>query len=98
LTRYRTGLVPERAAEVNRLEKTLPGANIKLSDVATDIVSVSGRRMLEALTAGATDAPAVTELAQDKVRTKRPALAAARHGQIGPHQRFLLAQQLAHIE
>src|SRR6187200_1921271 len=58
-------------------------------------MGVSGRRMLQALITGATDA---AELAQGKLRNKRPALAAALRGQIGPHQRFLLAQQLAHIE
>jgi transposase len=98
LTRYRTSLVQERSAEVNRLQKTLEGANIKLGDVATDILGVSGRRMLQALIAGATDAAAVAELAQGKLRNKRPALAAALQGQMGSHQRFLLAQQLAHIE
>jgi transposase len=98
LTRYRTSLVQERTAEVNRLQKTLEGANIKLGNVATDIMGVSGRRMLRALIDGPTDAAAVAELAQGKLRNKRPALAAALRGQIGPHQRFLLAQQLTHIE
>src|SRR3954447_14592980 len=98
LTRYRTSLVQERTAEVNRLQKTLEGANIKLGDVATDILGVSGRRMLRALIDGTTDAAAIAELAQGKVRDQRPALARALCGQIGPHQRFLLAQQLAHIE
>jgi transposase len=98
LTRYRTSLVQERTAEINRLQKTLEGANIKLGDVATDILGVSGRQMLRALIDGVTDAAIVAELAQGKLRNKRPALAAALHGQIGAHQRFLLAQQLAHIE
>jgi len=73
LTRYRTSLVQERSAEVNRLQQTLDGATIKLGDVATDIVGVSGRRMLRALIAGATDAAAIAELAQGKLRDKRPA-------------------------
>jgi transposase len=98
LTRYRTSLVQERTAEVNRLQKTLEGANIKLGDVATDVVGVSGRRMLRALIDGATDAAAVADLAQGKLRGKRPALERALRGQIGAHQRFLLTQQLAHIE
>jgi transposase len=98
LTRYRTSLVQERSAEVNRLQKTLEGANIKLGDVATDILGVSGRRMLRALIDGATAATTVAELAQGKLRNKRPALAAALNGQVGAHHRFLLAQQLAHIE
>ena len=46
LTRYRTRLVRERTAEVNRLQKTLEGANIKLASVATDILGMSGREML----------------------------------------------------
>jgi len=54
LTRYRTTLVRERAAEVNRLQKTLEGANIKLASVATDIMGKSGREMLDALVAGST--------------------------------------------
>src|SRR5215211_9293237 len=56
LTRYRTALVRERAAEVSRLHKTLEGANIKLASVATDIMGKSGRQMLKALIAGSTDA------------------------------------------
>jgi len=64
LTRYRTALVDERAAEVNRLQKTLEGANIKLAAVATDPLGVSGRQMLEALVAGTTAAPVLAELAQ----------------------------------
>src|SRR3954463_6025984 len=96
LTRYRTSLVQERSAEVNRLQKTLEGANIKLGDVATDILGVSARRMLRALIDGTTDAAAIADLAQGKLRGKRSALEQALHGQIGAHQRFLLAQQLAH--
>jgi transposase len=98
LTRYRTSLVQERAAEVNRVQKTLEGANLKLGDVATDVMGVSGRKILRAIIAGASDATALAELAQGRLRDKRPALAAALRGQIGAHQRFLLAQQLAHIE
>src|SRR3712207_3022852 len=52
LTRYRTSLVQERSAEVNRLQKTLEGANIKLGDVATDIMGLSSRQMLAALAGG----------------------------------------------
>ena len=62
LTRYRTTLVRERTAEVNRLQKTLEGANIKLAAVASDVVGVSGRQMLAALVAGTTDAAALAHL------------------------------------
>jgi transposase len=98
LTRYRTSLVQERSAEVNRLQKTLEGANIKLGDVATDIMGLSSRQMLAALAAGETDAAAMAQLAHGRLRDKRPQLERALAGRIGPHQRFLLARQLAHID
>jgi transposase len=98
LTRYRTSLVQERSAEVNRLQKTLEGANIKLGDVATDIMGLSSRQMLAALVGGETDAAMMAQLAQGRLREKLPALERALAGCIGPHQRFLLARQLAHID
>ena len=98
LTRYRTSLVQERSAEVNRLQKTLEGANIKLGDVATDIMGLSSRQMLAALAGGETDAAVMAQLAQGRLRDKLPALERALAGRVGPHQRFLLARQLAHID
>ena len=67
LTRYRTSLVHERTAEVNRLQKTLEGANIKLASVVSDVTGVSARAMLGALIAGQEDAAALAELAQGAV-------------------------------
>lgn len=98
LTRYRTTLVRERTAEANRLQKTLEGANIKLASVATDILGKSGREMLAALVAGATDAAAMAQSARGRMRAKLPALAQALVGQFGAHQRFMVAQQLAHVD
>ncbi len=98
LVRYRTTLVRERAAEVNRLQKTLEGANIKLAAVATDIMGTSGRAILAALVAGTTPPAALTELARGRMRTKRSQLEQALTGRMAPHQRFLLAQQLAHVD
>jgi transposase len=98
LTRYRTSLIRERTAEVNRLQKTLEGANIKLASVATDIMGTSGRAMLAALVAGTTDAQTLAELAKGRLREKLPDLERALTGQMAAHQRFLLAQQLAHID
>ena len=98
LTRYRTSLLQERSAKVNRLQKTLEGANIKLSAVATDIMGKSGRDMLAALVAGRTDAAALAQLARGKMREKVPQLEKALQGQFAAHQRFLVAQQLAHID
>jgi transposase len=98
LTRYRTALVRERAAEVNRIQKTLEGANVKLGDVASDILGVSARRMLEALISGTTDPAALADLAVDKLRSKVPQLERALNGQFGAHHRFLLGQQLKHLD
>jgi transposase len=98
LTRYRTALVQERVAEVNRLQKVLEGANVKLPSVASNVVGVSGRAMLERLVAGETDAAALADLARGRLRQKLPQLERALAGRFGPHQRFLVAQQLAHLD
>jgi transposase len=98
LTRYRTSLVRERTAAANRLQKTLEGANIKLASVATDILGKSGREILAALVAGETDGVALAQLAQGRLREKLPQLEQALVGCIGPHQRFLVAEHLAHID
>jgi transposase len=98
LGRYRTTLVQERSAEVSRLQKTLEGANIKLASVATDIMGKSGRQMLRALIEGSTDTSAMAQLAVGKLRAKIPQLERALRGCSGAHQRFLIAQQLAHID
>ena len=98
LPRYRTALVRERAAEQNRLQKTLEGANIKLSAVATDLMGVSARQMLAALCAGRTDTEQIAQLAKGRLREKIPQLEQALVGDFRAHQRFLVAQQLAHID
>lgn len=98
LTRYRTSLVQERTREANRLQKTLEGANLKLGDVASDVLGVSGRAMLTALVAGTTDAAVLADLAVGKLRGKLAALQQALEGRMAAHQRFLLAEQLQRIE
>jgi transposase len=98
LTRYRTSLVRERTAAANRLQKTLEGANIKLASVATDILGKSGREILAALVAGETDGAALAQFAQGRLREKIPQLERALVGRVGPHQRFLVAEQVAHID
>ncbi|CAN5515829.1 IS110 family transposase [soil metagenome] len=97
LTRSRTALVRERSAEINRLAKVLEGANIKLGSVASEITGVSGRAMLQALVDGETDPEVLAELARGQLRRKLPQLVAALTGTFGPHQRFLVDRQLAHI-
>ncbi|GHO89430.1 IS110 family transposase [Dictyobacter formicarum] len=72
LTRYRKGLVKERTQEVNRLEKTLEGANVKLASVVTDVLGVSGRAMLQAMAAGCEDAAVLAELARAACVRRKP--------------------------
>ena len=98
LTRYRTTLVRERAAEVNRIQKVLEGANIKLAGVASDVLGASGQAMLRALIAGETDSRVLADLAKGRLRNKRELLEQALAGRVRPHHRFLLAEQLGHIE
>lgn len=98
LTRYRTAIVRERAAEQNRLQKTLEGANIKLSAVASDLMGVSARQMLSALCTGGSEAAQMAQLAKGRLREKIPQLEQALVGDFRAHQRFLVAQQLAHID
>ncbi len=98
LTRYRTTLVRERSAEVNRLQKTREGANIKLAAVASNIVGRSGREILEALVAGPVQPAALAQLARGRRRAKLPQLEQALAGRFTEHQRFLVAQQLAHVD
>jgi transposase len=98
LTRYRTTLVRERSAEVNRLQKTLEGANIKLGAVASSLAGRSAREMIEGLLADSPDPARLADLARGRLREKLPELERALTGRVGPHQRFLLAQQLAHID
>jgi transposase len=98
LTRYRTALVEERAAEVNRLQKTLEGANIKLGSVVSDVVGVSARQMLDGLVEGTASAADLAQFAQKRLREKLPELERALSGRFGAHQRFLVARQLAHLD
>lgn len=98
LVRYRTTLVRERSAEVNRLQKTLEGANIKLASVASDPLGLSGREMLNALVDGSTDVASMADMARGKMRAKRGLLERALAGRMEAHQRFLLTEQLCHID
>lgn len=98
LTRYRTRLVQERTRLVNRVQKLLEGANIKLSSVATDIMGISARAMLAEIAAGQTDPRLMAALARGRLRAKLPQLEKALTGIVLPHHRFLLAKQLAHID
>ena len=97
LTRYRRRLVQTRSSEVNRLQKVLEDANIKLASVATDVMGVSGRAMLNALLAGERDPEELAELSKGRLRQKMPELILALEGRFRPHHARLLARMLAHI-
>ena len=98
MTRYRATLVQERARVVNRVQKLLEEMNIKLASVATDVLGVSGRAMLEALVADRLRPAEMAQLARGRLRTKIPELEKALTGIVGQRQRKLLALQLAHID
>ena len=98
LTRTRTVITRERTREVQRLEKLLEDAGIKLSSVATDITGVSGRAMLEALIAGERDPAVIAELAQRRMRSKIPALTEALTGRFSDHHRFMTRLFLDRID
>ncbi len=98
LTRARTALTRERSREVQRLEKLLEDAGIKLSSVACDIVGVSGRAMLEALIAGNNDPGALADLAKRRLRSKIPALTEALTGRFNEHHAFLARVHLDLID
>ena len=97
LTRQRTQLVGEKTAVANRIQKVLEDANIKLASVATDVLGVSGRAMLEALCAGETDPEQLAELARKRLREKIPQLRLALAGRMTDHHRFLLRMHLDHV-
>jgi transposase len=98
LTRTRTAITRERAREVQRLEKLLEGSGIKLSAVATDLIGVSGRAMLEALIDGQRDPAQLAELAQRRLRSKIPALTEALTGRFSAHHAFLARMHLDLID
>jgi transposase len=98
LTRTRTAITRERSREVQRLEKLLEDAGIKLSAVATDIVGVSGRAMLQALADGERDPRVLASLAQKRLRTKTPQLIEALTGRFTEHHAFLVRMHLGLID
>ena len=98
LTRHRTNFVRERATLVNRVQKTLESANIKLASVATDVMGVSGRKMLEAIIEGKANASEMAELAKGRLREKREQLSKALEGRVKPHHQFVLAELLCQVD
>ena len=98
LTRYRSSLVQARARLVNRLQKVLEDANLKLAGVATDITGVSARALLAALLEGETGLQVLASLARGRLQAKREELARALDGRMWDHHRFMLTELLAHLD
>lgn len=98
LIRYRTSLIQERTREVNRVQKVLEDANIKLGSVASNVLGVSGREMLEQIIAGQDDPTRLAQLARGVLRKKIAELERALTGRIRDSHRLLLRLHLEHID
>jgi transposase len=98
LVRYRRSIVDERAREINRIQKVLEGANIKLSSVVSDIMGVSAREMLNALANGESEPQNLATKAKGTMKNRISELKSALKGIVGEHQQFMLLVQLKHIE
>jgi len=98
LTRYRKSLITERTRSINRLHKVLQDANIKLSSVVSDIMGVSSRSMLEALSREQSDPSQLASLARGRLREKRSELEKALDGIVKSHHRFMIVAHLEHID
>lgn len=98
VVRYRRSIIRQRAQVVNRIQKVLEGANIKLSNVATDVVGASGKAMLKAMINGTEDPKVLAEMAKGRLRKKRTELEEALKGLISAHQRMMLESLLRHLD
>jgi transposase len=98
LTRYRTSLIQERTRAVNRLQKVLEDANIKLAAVVSDMQGVSARQMIEGLIAGGAESAQLADRARGTLRNKREMLEEALLGRVRSHHRLLLRELLDHID
>lgn len=100
LVRYRRSMVQERSREINRLHKVLEGANIKLTNVVSNVLGISGREMVEELIkeSDGKDIAIIAKLARGKMKDKIPELERALKGTMGAHQRMIISAQLEHID
>lgn len=98
LSRYRTKLNNNIAAEKNRLQKYLEDANIKLSSVATDTLGVSGRNMIREIIKGNTDRDELSNLAKGRLNSKKEELKKSFNSRVTEHHRKLIEMSLNHIE
>ncbi len=98
LTRCRRSLLQERSRVVERIQKVLEGGNIKLSSVASDVVGVSGRAILEAMINGVDDPKVLAEMSKGALRNKKTSLEEALQGVMGEHQKTVLGTHLRHLD
>ncbi len=98
LTRYRQSLIREQASVSNRVQKLAESGNIKLSQVASDALGVSGRRMLRALANGETDVEKMSQMARTRLRNRLPELKQALEGRLTRAQRWVLGELLDRYE
>ena len=98
LTRQRTQYLGDRARVINRIQKTLESANIKLASVATKIMGKSGRAILDALAAGKLSPEQMAELVHHRMNAKKPAMREALNGCMTDHHRFMLGELLSQID
>jgi transposase len=98
ITRYRRQLIEERSREIQRLQKTLEDANVKLTSVASDVLGVTGRLILDALCAGERDPDRLAEMAKQKLRAKIGDLRQAVPGRFNNHHARMVKELLAHID
>ena len=98
LTRYRKKLIDQRAGEIQRLDKVLQDAGVKISSVASKVLGVSTRNMLDALVAGERDPQVLADMALKKMRAKIPQLIEALAGRFGAHHAVLVRHILEHID
>jgi transposase len=98
LTRYRETLLDDRTRVLNRIQKLLEGANLKLAAVVTDMQGVSAQQILRALVGGETDPALLAQLACGKLQKKQAELERALEGQFHVHHRFVLTRLLSHLD
>jgi transposase len=98
LTRARKQLTREKASHVQRIDKTLQAANIKLGSVLSNIMGQSGRVLLEALAAGESDPEQLAGLVRTKIRASHAQVVEAVRGRLAAHQRLLLRLYLAQVD
>jgi len=98
LTRHRAQLASESTRVANRIHKTLEDANIKLGAVASDVLGVSGRAILQALIEGEQNPETMVKLAKGRLRAKIPQLKLALQGCVTEHHRFMLQMLLGHLQ